>query len=106
MVTGVVKFYNPNKSFGFITGDDGKDYFVHKSGLKEGVEITEGDKVSFEVVKGDKGPKAEQVEKIDESEESDEDTESEEEMNDSEEDEDEESDAEEDETEETDEDEE
>ena len=72
MVTGVVKFFNPNKSFGFITGDDGKDYFVHVSGLKEGVEITEGDKVSFEVVKGDKGPKAEQVEKIDESEDEDE----------------------------------
>ena len=66
MVTGVVKFYNPNKNFGFITGDDGKDYFVHESGLKEGVVITEGDKVSFEVVKGDKGPKAEQVEKINE----------------------------------------
>jgi len=65
MVTGVVKFFNPNKSFGFITGDDGKDYFVHSSGLKEGVEITEGDKVSFEVVQGDKGPKAEQVEKTD-----------------------------------------
>ncbi|MFH1473338.1 MAG: cold shock domain-containing protein [Candidatus Aenigmatarchaeota archaeon] len=63
MVTGVVKFYNPNKSFGFITGDDGKDYFVHSSGLKEGVDITEGDKVSFEVVEGDKGLKAEQVEK-------------------------------------------
>lgn len=65
MVTGVVKFYNPNKSFGFITGDDGKDYFVHSSGLKEGVDITEGDKVSFEVVEGDKGLKAEQVEKMD-----------------------------------------
>ena len=69
MVTGVVKFFNPNKSFGFITGDDGKEYFVHESGLKEGVSITEGDKVSFEVVQGDKGPKAEQVEKIDVSEE-------------------------------------
>jgi CspA family cold shock protein len=66
MVTGVVKFFNPNKSFGFITGDDGKEYFVHASGLKEGVEITEGDKVSFEVVEGDKGPKAEQVEKASE----------------------------------------
>ena len=94
MVTGVVKFFNPNKSFGFITGDDGKDYFVHSSGLKEGVEITEGDKVSFEVVKGDKGPKAEQVEKIGEVEESDEDkeeetdeSEDEEEVDDSEEDE-------------------
>ena len=55
MVTGVVKFFNETKSFGFITGDDGKDYFVHISGLKEGVEITDGDKVSFDVVKGDKG---------------------------------------------------
>jgi len=64
MPTGVVKFFNPNKSFGFITGDDGKDYFVHVSGLKEGVVITEGDKVSFEIVEGDKGPKAEQVEKV------------------------------------------
>ena len=64
MPTGVVKFFNPNKSFGFITADDGKEYFVHVDGLKEGVIISEGDKVSFEIVEGDKGPKAEQVEKV------------------------------------------
>ena len=63
MATGVVKFYNVNKSFGFITGDDGKDYFVHSTGLKEGVIINEGDKVSFDIVEGDKGQKAENVEK-------------------------------------------
>jgi len=64
MVEGTVKFFNRMKHFGFINGDDGKDYFVHQSGLKEGVSLNEGDKVSFEVVEGDRGPKAEQVEKI------------------------------------------
>ncbi len=64
MVEGTVKFFNEAKQFGFITGDDGKEYFVHASGLKEGTTIREGDKVKFEVVEGDRGPKAEQVEKI------------------------------------------
>ncbi len=64
MVEGTVKFFNEAKQFGFITGDDGKEYFVHASGLKEGTTLREGDKVKFEVVEGDRGPKAEQVEKI------------------------------------------
>ena len=64
MVEGTVKFFNEMKHFGFIAGDDGKEYFVHVSGLKEGTTIREGDKVRFEVVQGDRGPKAEQVEKI------------------------------------------
>ena len=64
MVEGTVKFFNSMKHFGFIAGDDGKEYFVHASGLKEGASITEGDKVSFKVVEGDRGLKAEQVEKI------------------------------------------
>lgn len=64
MPEGTVKFYNDIKQFGFITGDDGKDYFVHSSGIKEGITITEGDKVSFKIVEGDRGPKAEEVEKI------------------------------------------
>lgn len=60
---GTVKFYNNMKNFGFITGDDGKDYFVHSSGLKPGTSLRDGDKVNFEVTQGDKGPKADQVEK-------------------------------------------
>lgn len=64
MPEGTVKFYNDIKQFGFITGDDEKDYFVHSSGIKEGTSITEGDKVSFKIVEGDRGPKAEEVEKI------------------------------------------
>ncbi len=64
MTEGTVKFFNETKRFGFIAGDDGKEYFVHESGLKEGTRIREGDKVKFEVVEGEKGPKAEQVEKL------------------------------------------
>jgi CspA family cold shock protein len=64
MVTGTVKFFNNTKRFGFIAGDDGKDYFVHATGLNPNVTITEGDKVSFEVVAGDRGPKADKVSKI------------------------------------------
>jgi CspA family cold shock protein len=64
MVEGTVKFYNDMKNFGFIAGDDGKEYFVHVSGIKEGTRLREGDKVKFEVVEGDRGPKAEQVEKV------------------------------------------
>ena len=64
MVEGTVKFFNSMKHFGFIAGDDGKEYFVHASGLKEGTSITEGDKVTFKVVDGDRGPKAEEVEKV------------------------------------------
>ena len=64
MVEGTVKFFNKMKHFGFIIGNDEISYFVHESGLKEGVSITEGDKVSFDAVQGDKGPKAENVEKL------------------------------------------
>lgn len=64
MAEGTVKFFNAAKRFGFIAGDDGKEYFVHESGLKPGTRITEGDKVRFEPTQGDRGPKAEQVEKI------------------------------------------
>ena len=58
---GNVKFFNGIKEFGFITGEDGKEYFVHKSGLEDGVSIDKDDKVTFEVEKGDRGPKAVKV---------------------------------------------
>jgi len=63
MVTGTVKFFNRTKRFGFISGEDGKDYFVHATGLMPNVTINEGDKVSFDVVEGEKGPKADKVAK-------------------------------------------
>ena len=66
MVEGTVKFFNRKNNYGFVNGDDGKSYFVHGTGLKEGVEIDEGDRVSFKAVEGDKVPKAEEFEKIEE----------------------------------------
>ena len=63
MTEGTIKFYNRMKRFGFIHGEDGNDYFVHETGLKPGVTVNEGDKVSFKIVQGDKGPKAEEVDK-------------------------------------------
>jgi CspA family cold shock protein len=64
MSTGVVKFFNYSKGFGFITPDDGgKDLFVHTTGV-EGDALNENDKVEFEVGEGQKGPCAVQVRKI------------------------------------------
>jgi len=60
---GKVKFFNQEKEFGFITGDDGKDYFVHKSGLENDITISEGDSVEFSTEQGDKGLKAVKVSK-------------------------------------------
>ena len=60
---GKVKFFNTMKRFGFIEGEDGKEYFVHESGLNEGVRIAEGDQVSFDVEEGERGPKAGNVSK-------------------------------------------
>lgn len=54
MKEGIVKFFNVEKGFGFITPTEGgEDVFVHKSGLKN--RINEGDRVCFNVEKGKKG---------------------------------------------------
>lgn len=60
---GTVKFFNVTKGFGFITGEDGKDYFVHQSGLKPGTMLHENEAVKFDVEQGDRGPKAVNVSK-------------------------------------------
>tara|TARA_Y100000034_G_scaffold125020_1_gene174028 strand:+ start:1388 stop:1654 length:267 start_codon:yes stop_codon:yes gene_type:complete len=61
-VKGTVKFFNEMKGFGFIAGEDGKEYFVHQSDLKEGTRLNENDSVTFDVEEGDRGPKATNVE--------------------------------------------
>jgi cold shock protein len=63
MSTGTVKWFNAEKGFGFITGDDGQDVFVHYSSIQmAGYRVLEeGQPVSFEVGAGAKGPQAETV---------------------------------------------
>lgn len=58
MVNGTIKFYNIKKRFGFVAGEDGKDYFIHKTGIEPGNFIKEGDKVVFEIQDSEKGPVA------------------------------------------------
>src|SRR5690349_626238 len=66
--TGVVKWFNAEKGYGFITPDDGgKDCFVHFSAIQGGGfrKLEEGQKVEFEVGQGQKGPQAENVVALD-----------------------------------------
>ncbi|MGL4392872.1 MAG: cold-shock protein [Fusobacteriaceae bacterium] len=57
---GTVKWFNQEKGFGFITGEDGKDVFAHFSEIqKEGYKtLNEGEEVTFELSQGQKGPQA------------------------------------------------
>ncbi len=66
MAEGTVKWFNGGKGFGFIEQDSGPDVFVHFSAIKgDGFKtLNEGDRVSFEVVEGPKGPQAANVVKL------------------------------------------
>jgi len=61
---GTVKFFNRKKGFGFISGEDGKDYFVHFTALAKGTFIRDNDVVSFDTGEGERGLKAENVQLI------------------------------------------
>ena len=61
MTTGIVKFFNTTKGFGFIAPEDGsKDVFVHISAVESSGlgQLTDGQKVSFDVEQNERGPKA------------------------------------------------
>lgn len=62
-MTGTVKWFNGEKGYGFITGDDGTDVFAHFSQINsEGYKsLQEGQKVSYDVTEGPKGPQAENI---------------------------------------------
>jgi CspA family cold shock protein len=63
MANGVVKWFNDSKGFGFIEQEDGADVFVHFSEIKaEGFKsLSEGDRVTFDIEQGQKGPSAKNV---------------------------------------------
>jgi CspA family cold shock protein len=66
MVKGTVKWFNESKGYGFIASEDGGDVFVHFSAIEgDGHKtLVEGDQVSFDIVEGEKGPRAANVVKL------------------------------------------
>ena len=62
-MTGTVKWFNAEKGYGFITAEDGKDVFAHFSQIKSSgyKSLEEGQKVSFDMGQGQRGPQAENI---------------------------------------------
>jgi cold shock protein len=66
MANGIVKWFNDSKGFGFIEQENGKDVFVHHSAINGSgfKSLSEGDRVTFDVVQGAKGPSAANVSRL------------------------------------------
>ena len=66
MAKGIVKWFSDKKGFGFIEQEDGGDIFVHFSAITASGfrTLSEGDRVTFDVEEGDRGPSAKNVNKI------------------------------------------
>jgi len=66
-ITGIVKWYDEGKGYGFISCNEGNDVFVHHSQIKEkgtNKDLHEGESVTFDITDGAKGPMAVNVQKL------------------------------------------
>jgi CspA family cold shock protein len=61
---GAIKWYNPKKGYGFITGEDGKDIFVHRTAVPTGTFLNDGDKVEYEIDTSEKKLRAINIKKL------------------------------------------
>ena len=61
---GKVKMFNSERGFGFITGEDGKDTYFHKTSVLDGAVLAVGDSVEYEVEAGERGMRAKNVKKV------------------------------------------
>ena len=64
IMKGKVKMFNTERGFGFITGDDGKDVYVHTSSIEGGAALAVGTAVEYDVESGERGLRAKNVKKI------------------------------------------
>jgi len=56
--------FNNERGFGFITGEDGKDVYVHSTAVQGGAQLAPGDEVDYEVEDSQRGPRAKNVNKV------------------------------------------
>ena len=61
---GNVKWYNARKGYGFITGEDGKEVFVHRTALTAETSLNEGDEVQFDIENTERGLQAKNIKKL------------------------------------------
>jgi CspA family cold shock protein len=66
MAKGKVKWFSNKKGYGFITGDNGQEIFVHQTAIKSSGfrTLEQGEQVNFDLIVSDKGPKAENVQRL------------------------------------------
>ena len=58
---GIVKWYKREKGYGFVSGEDGEDYFVHMSAIPQGTFIRKDDRISFDPVDTERGKQAQNI---------------------------------------------